>query len=238
MSRIASATSRRQVDDVVEVAAERVGAHHPQAHPELERLEAAGRLQALVDLVGVGRVLRVEVVGVPRDVPERGSVAHDEGAARDRLEPGLVVVDRRPSRPARCRPASRGDGARSAGRRRTPRRRGTRPRGPGPGRRSPGAGRWRRSRWCRPWPRSPSGPRRGRRTSASARDECLRVHPVLLVDRHTDDGVLAEARAAGPPSGPRSGRRRWRRSVACRGVPTSGRARAAGPAGWTACRRW
>jgi hypothetical protein len=58
-------------------------------------VEAAGRLQRLVDLVGqvFGRRGRAEVAGVVGGVPQRGAVADQDGAGTDRLEEGLVVVD-------------------------------------------------------------------------------------------------------------------------------------------------
>ena len=83
----------RPVDDLVEHLPDGVGAGDAERHPQLERVEAARRLEGLVDLVGGHRGPRVEVVRVVGDVAERRRVADDEGARAHWLEEGLVEVD-------------------------------------------------------------------------------------------------------------------------------------------------
>ena len=135
------------------------GAHDPQGHPELERVEPAGGLQALVDLVGdalLGHPCRVQVVGVVGGVAQRPPVADQQGAGADRLEERLVVVDGHRvgalDSVEQVPPAS----ARRAARSRTRRRRAARPRRGALVGDRPAAGRSCRSRSYRPWRRRPS----------------------------------------------------------------------------------
>ena len=151
---------------------------------------------------------------MPGDVPERGAVADDERAARDRLEPGLVVVDRDRvgllDAGEQVAPARRDEQPAAVGRV------DVEPRavGPGEARRSRGAGRSRRSRWCRRWRRRPSA----RRPLAARVGERGRAAPrgPSGARRRSARGRRRRrrGRASGPTSAPRSGRRRWRRSAA------------------------
>ena len=73
-----------------------IGAQRAQGHPQLQRIEAAGRLQALVDQVrraAFGLVAGIEIVGVVGDMAQLAAIANQAGAAAHRLEEGLVVVD-------------------------------------------------------------------------------------------------------------------------------------------------
>nr|BFF16837.1 hypothetical protein GCM10025730_03580 [Promicromonospora thailandica] len=87
-----------QVADGVDERTDAVRAEGPQRDPELEGVEPAGGLQGLVDLVEVGVGLavllpRVEVVGVPGDGRQVGTLAHDQRAGGHGLEERLVEVD-------------------------------------------------------------------------------------------------------------------------------------------------
>ena len=81
-----------EVDDGVERGTDRVGTGRPQGGPELQGVEPAGGLQRLVDLVRLGGVLGVQVVGVPGGAAQVLRALHEQGARRHRLEERLVQV--------------------------------------------------------------------------------------------------------------------------------------------------
>ena len=82
-----------EADHLVEHLAEAARAQRAQGDPELERIEAARRLEGLVHLVGLAAAGGVEVVGVPGGGREVDGHADEDGARRDGLEEALVEVD-------------------------------------------------------------------------------------------------------------------------------------------------
>ena len=85
--------TRGEVDDGVEVLADASG---PIIRSVSHSLSASKRrvvCRLLSTWLGAVRVLGVEVVGVPGDVPQRRRVADQDRAGGDRLEERLVVVD-------------------------------------------------------------------------------------------------------------------------------------------------